>query len=235
MRRRFLIGVLGLSICGVPALVAQRGGGIELHGIPASVTDPGRNGIPRGIPASVTDPTAKPNFGRVPGNFEGQHRHHRTPVSAVPYYGYYGLPYYDYSDVSQDDQAQAQQQPQPQQQAQPQVIIIREEPSTSDDESRYGEHSFDGQDDRSQRIPAHDQVAQARPAPTPQAIQDDSPATTLVYLDGHKSEVRNYAIVGSNLIDLTRSPVLKKIPLASLDLEATRKENEENGVDFHTP
>jgi len=65
--------------------------------------------------------------------------------------------------------------------------------------------------------------------------EDPGPMTTLVYRDGHKTEVRNYAIVGANLMDLTKTPVIKKIPLASLDLEATRHENEENGVEFHLP
>jgi hypothetical protein len=232
MRRGFSIGVLAFLLCVVPALVAQRGGGLELHGVPASVTDPGPNGVPRGIPASVTDPTPR----RVPGNFTGTHGHpHSAPVFALPYYGYYGVPYYDYSDYSQYDQAQAQPvQQQPQQQSQPQVIIIKEEPSTSDDETRYGEHSFDGEDS-GRRAPARDQVAQTRPAPAAQSVQDNSPATILVYRDGHKTEVRNYAIVGSNLVDLTRSPILKKIPLDSLNLDATRKANEDNGVDFHTP
>jgi hypothetical protein len=56
-----------------------------------------------------------------------------------------------------------------------------------------------------------------------------------VYRDGHKSELRNYAIVGPDLLDLTKSPVIKRIPLASLDLGATRRENEQNGVDFYLP
>jgi hypothetical protein len=56
-----------------------------------------------------------------------------------------------------------------------------------------------------------------------------------VFRDGHKAEIRNYAIVGSNLIDLGRGSAMKKIPLASLDIEATRKENEENGLDLHLP
>ena len=240
MRRGFLIGVLASLLCVSPALVAQRGGGgIELHGIPASVTDPGRNGVPRGIPASVTDPTPRTNLGRVPGNFNGHGHHHGTPVFALPYYGYYGSPFYDYSDYAQYDptqaqQSQAQPQPQPQSQSQPQVIIIREEPNPEDD-SRYGQHSFEEGDDSDSSAPAHDRVAQARPAPVPQPKVDDSPATTLVFRDGHKMEVHNYAIVGSNLVDLTKSPVLKKIPLDSLDLDATRKANEDNGVDFHTP
>jgi hypothetical protein len=232
MRRGFSISVLALLLCVVPALVAQRGGGLELHGVPASVTDPGPNGEPRGIPASVTDPTPR----RVPGNFTGMHGNRQSaPVFAIPFYGYYGVPYYDYADYAQYDQAQAQPvQQQPQQPPQPQVIIIKEEPYTSDDESRYGEHSFDEQDSR-RRAPVRDQIAQIPPAPASQSAQDNSPATILVYRDGHKSEVRNYAIVGSNLVDLTRSPVLKKIPLDSLDLDATRKANEDNGVDFHTP
>jgi hypothetical protein len=232
MRRGFSIGVLGFLLCVVPALVAQRGGGLELHGIPGSVTDPGVNGVPHGIPASVTDPTPR----RVPGNFTGMQGHHHGTVGfALPYYGYYGVPYYDPSDYSQYDQSQAQPvQQQPQQPPPPQVIIIKEEPSTSDEESRYGEHSFN-EEDRGRRAQAHDQLAQTRPAPAPQLAQDNSPATILIYRDGHKSEVRNYAIVGGNLVDLTRSPVLKKIPLDSLDLEATRKANEDNGVDFHTP
>jgi hypothetical protein len=56
--------------------------------------------------------------------------------------------------------------------------------------------------------------------------------TTLVFRDGHKAEVQNYAIIGDNLIDVTRSAVIKKIPLSPLDLDETRRVNEANGVDF---
>lgn len=234
MRRVSLIGVLGLLICVSPAF-AQRGG-IQFHGTPASVTSPGIDGRPRGIAASVTDPSftnSLTNSGRAPRSFSG-HRHHRfVPVIAAPYYGDYGLPYYDYSDYEQ-----VQPQAQPQQQAPPpQVIVIKEESSNSDPEdgdSRYGEHSFDGAEDSGDNGRSH--VAHAQP-PAAQAAteQEQLPMTTLVYRDGHKSEVRNYAIVGSNLIDLTKSQVMKKIPLSSLDLAATRQENEENGVDFHLP
>jgi hypothetical protein len=40
--------------------------------------------------------------------------------------------------------------------------------------------------------------------------------------------------MGDNLFDLTNSAVLKKIPLNLLDLDATRRANEANGVDFPT-
>jgi len=226
MRRGLLILVFTTLLYASPALVAQRG--IELHGVPASVTSPGANGRPRGIAASVTDPSFGSSLRRA-GNV--RHRGHDgrgrdvRPVYAVPYYGYYaGL-----DDSMPYDQTEQQLQ----QATQPQVIIVKEEPAESDDSSRYGEHSFDGREGK--RQPDDDQLEQSKPASPPAAKQDDSPPTTLVYRDGHKSEVRNYAIVGSNLIDLTKSPVLKKIPLASLDLVATRKENEDNGVDFHTP
>jgi hypothetical protein len=107
------------------------------------------------------------------------------------------------------------------------VIIIKEESSRRDDDR--------SSDDRDSRESTHEQVARAAAPAPPQPSEDSFPMTTLVFRDGHKSEVRNYAIVGSNLIDLTKSQVMKKIPLASLDLDATRKENEDNGIDFHLP
>jgi hypothetical protein len=174
------------------------------------------------------------NHGHVPGNFGGHHHHRSTPVFAVPYYGYYGVPYYDYSESQQSQPEPAQE---PQQAPPPQVIVIKEESSgsnTGDEDSRYGGHSFDSRDERRDSSP--DPAPPAQLAPASKAAEEQlSPMTTLVYRDGHKSEVRNYAIVGGNLIDLTKSPVMKKIPLDSLDLVATRHENEENGVDFHLP
>jgi hypothetical protein len=205
---------------------AQRGSGMQFRGIPASVTSPRPDGTFRGIPASVTDPRAGNGFGFrgsvTFGNARPFQQHHRrpAPVFVVPYYAY---PYvYDSSYYEE---------PQQQQQVQPQVIVIKDETSRAADDSRYGEHSFEGSDSD----PARDEVAQSRPAPAPPEATDLGPMTTLVFRDGHKSEVRNYAIVGTNLLDLTKSPVMKKIPLASLDLDATRRENENNGVDFHLP
>lgn len=218
------IAVLTLSLAfSTPSLNAQRTAGSELRGIPASVTSPRPDGTLRGIPGSVTDPRA--SFGFRGSLSFGNRRplepfHHRrpAPVVVVPYYAY---PYfYDYS---------AYEEPQPAvQTVQPQVIVIKDETSHSDDSSRYGEHSFE------EREPAHQEAVQPRPAPAAQP-EDAGPPTTLVYRDGHKSELRNYAIVGSELLDLTKSPVIKRIPLASLDLDATRRENEENGVDFYLP
>ena len=61
----------------------------------------------------------------------------------------------------------------------------------------------------------------------------DAP-TTLVFKDGHQVEVENYAIVGQTLYDLT-SGHPRKVALASLDLEATEKENDDRGIVFQVP
>ena len=230
MAKLFQLALFGLTLCAASALMAQRST-IQFHGTPASVTSPRVDGTFRGIPASVTDPTFKqPTFVQPfrHGACCGQ-RHHRSasPIYAVPYYGYYGYPFY--YDTSFYDQPQ---QPVQQEAPPPQVIIVKEERS-SDDDPRYGEHEFE--EGGSAARPARDQVARANADPAPPAPIEELPVTTLVYRDGHKSELRNYAIVGGNLIDLTKSSLLKKIPLASLDLEATRRENEENGVEFHLP
>ena len=217
---------LGLSLCLVPALPAQRSGGIELHGVPASVTSPATDGRLRGTPASVTTGSLIATTSRHPHH---EHRRGGGPVIyAQPFYGYY-VPLEPYVDA---DQVQPAPQAQAQDAAQEQDVTRDDDQSARpDDPSRYGHHYFDGR---------HQEVAELEPSPSKPnppvvANEDDSPATTLVYRDGHKAEVRNYAIVGNNLIDLTKSPVLKKIPLDSLDLAATRKENEDNGVDFNTP
>ncbi len=230
MRRLFQVAVLGAVLCAAPAGFAQHSS-IEFHGIPASVTSPRTDSTFRGIPASVTDPSFRQSPGfrtHGPCCQRGRHQSSATPVYAVPYYGYYGYPYYH--DASLYDQTQ---QPVQQQAPTPQVIIIKDERSSADDESRYGEHEFD--EGQSSARPSRQDVAQVQIPPGAPALAEELPLTTLVYRDGHKAEVRNYAIVGSNLIDLTKSSLLKKIPLASLDLEATRRENEENGVEFHLP
>src|SRR5438132_6679579 len=72
--------------------------------------------------------------------------------------------------------------------------------------------------------------ASTAPAPAPKPL----PATILVYRDGHRSEVRDYAIAGDTLYDLGNG-LMKKIKLSDLDLDATTKVNDERGVAFNLP
>jgi hypothetical protein len=60
------------------------------------------------------------------------------------------------------------------------------------------------------------------------------PPTVLVFKDGHRTEVFNYAVVGDTLFDFAADRT-HKIQLADLDLSATQKVNEERGVDFQIP
>jgi hypothetical protein len=60
------------------------------------------------------------------------------------------------------------------------------------------------------------------------------PPTVLIFKDGHKSDVLNYAIVGDTLFDFADGHT-RKILLADLDLSATHKANDDRGVDFQIP
>jgi hypothetical protein len=72
----------------------------------------------------------------------------------------------------------------------------------------------------------------------PDASSEDSvtiqPSTTLVFKDGHHSDVINYAIVGDTLFEFAEGRT-RKIQLAELDLPATQKVNDDRGVDFQIP
>lgn len=79
---------------------------------------------------------------------------------------------------------------------------------------------------------------QARSRPQRQeesrAVVDSNSPTMLVFKDKHKQEVKNYAIVGQTLWVFNEQRATK-FAMASLDVEATRKVNDERGVDFHLP
>ncbi|MGC1499545.1 MAG: hypothetical protein WA800_06070 [Terriglobales bacterium] len=78
-----------------------------------------------------------------------------------------------------------------------------------------------------------DPAADAAPPepPDPVVVQ---PTTVLVFKDGHRSEVVNYAIVGDTLFDFSGDRT-HKIAIADLDLAATQKANDASGVEFKLP
>jgi hypothetical protein len=79
---------------------------------------------------------------------------------------------------------------------------------------------------------AQSSVAPADDAdPVPVAEQ---PQTILVFKDKRLLEVRNYAIVGDMLYDMTPGR-RSKIAIADLDLTATARENDDRGIDFQLP
>jgi len=149
-------------------------------------------------------------FGHRPGfanGSRGRDLHHRRyyPGIVGPYYWPYYGSYYPYDAYYSNDYQQNQ--------------AVAD--STPDDD-RYGDHSYN----ESRSAPRQ---AQAPPAPA-----EEQDPTVLVFRDGHKQEVRNYAIVGQMLWDFGAKGT-HKIPLADLDLDTTRKLNDERGVDFVLP
>lgn len=58
--------------------------------------------------------------------------------------------------------------------------------------------------------------------------------TVLVYRDGHTEQVQNYAIVGKTIWIFDESRA-RKVALSELDLPATKRDNEDRGIDFLLP
>ncbi len=70
--------------------------------------------------------------------------------------------------------------------------------------------------------------------PDPPAPVVAQPTTVLIFKDGHRVEVVNYAIVGDTVFDFSGERA-RKIPIADLDLAATQKANDAVGVEFKLP
>ena len=83
-------------------------------------------------------------------------------------------------------------------------------------------------------FPADESDDEAETPPPPEEPVVTQPATVLVYRDGHRAEVVNYAILGDALFDFDDERT-RKIPLTDLDLTATAKANDLRGVDFKLP
>ena len=244
--------VVTLGLCLTPVLTAQ------VNGVPPSVTSfgfgghPGWQGVPpcvtcfgfggqpgfHGIPASVTSlgpqgfTARQGSVGTVPPARSHHHQHPHKPESPVyvyPYPYYYPYAYYNgyMEDASDYEEVRAQ-------------SHAEEDP----EQYRGGPTIFDR---RGSGVRYPNEYADAAPVPqtpppseaAPAAVEappesPPQPATVLVFQDGHKLDVTNYAIVGSNLYDFSGGRRLK-IPLSELDLAATRKANDAIGVDFTLP
>jgi len=70
--------------------------------------------------------------------------------------------------------------------------------------------------------------------PSPSAPGPPPTPTTLVFRDGHRMMVENYAIVGQTIWVLDEKTSVK-ISISELDLEATERENRSKGVRFLLP
>lgn len=219
MRNRHKMAVLALTVSGLllnGSSFAQGGfggrasGGAAAHGAPPSVTSFGFGGHPgfHGNPASVNSL----NFGRAArGAGFGFHprpaerRRYRNRQLVYPYFGGgYYLPYGYDYDYDDSDAAA---------------------PGPDDSGPAYGPvpHPYPRADDYRAELNSQ-----------PQAPVSDQPETVLVFRDGHQQEIKNYAIVGATLYDLSDGRT-HKVQLAELDLGATVKQNDDRGITFQLP
>jgi len=224
VRRSTPASVALFSLLAVPLLLVSSSRA-QINGAPASVTSPGFGGhAVNGPRASVT--SVGPN-GYAPGPGGGfssrraddGRRHHHHFVPYVPPV-YYAVPV-------------------------PYAVDIGEAEDSSDADADAQDANYQGGptvfDRRGSGTDSY--VPPVRNAPTPHsadraedaiAAPDPLQPTTLVFKDGHKLEVENYAIIGQTLFDMTPGHA-RKVPLADLDLEATRRQNDERGITFQLP
>jgi hypothetical protein len=90
--------------------------------------------------------------------------------------------------------------------------------------------------DEVERLRDEQQARYAPPAPRAQAPSKPEPhePTVLVFRDKHTQEVENYAIVGQTLWIFSEQRATK-VPLSSVDVDATSNANYARGSEFHVP
>jgi hypothetical protein len=200
-------------------------GGTTLGGPPASIYSLPSQPVGVGRTCCSVGINFGPGHNFAGGHHLGRNGHHGARVIGIPVF-YPVYPYDSYTDVEQPAEsmpgAGTFDRPRYAEDTEP-VSARAPEPRPRDraDDSRYGEHYLDSR--------AAQPPAPVAPAPEP----SEAAATLLVFRDGHRLEVRNYAIMGSTLFIIT--PERRKIPLSELDLQATARENDDRGVDFRVP
>jgi hypothetical protein len=230
MRRWLAIAGLVAGLLTVPVRAQRRGG--------MSAGSAGRGGfVGRGTvvggrgPAFLGAPRAGVRFGtgfRPPVFFPNRFEHNRF-FRAYPL-GYYGA-YYGYPLVS----------------TYPGFYADYPYPSTVDSYPGYNtaasyfdpdeqfqqsqverlEHEVDG-------LRAERDARSSAAADAPRRETEPQPTTVLVFRDQHTEEVGNYAIVGPTLWIFTEQQA-RKVPVDNLDIAATKKANDDRGVDFRLP
>ncbi len=223
----------------------------QVRGIPPSVTSlaPGRQFIPgpsvtslgpRGwsdSPVLLGNPRFRGRFGGGPfiangGGFRHFDRHGRNiwPVF-VPMYAPYGMGVYPmiYADPSAGYDTVYPAEPSDGYQGDPNAVT----------DYNVRPPAYPRTQATLPRPDQEQQVARAEgdaplPATAPAVKVEPQPKTVLVFKDGHKLEVTNYAIQGQTLFNLGEDGP-RKVPISELDVDKTIAENDNHGVVFKLP
>jgi len=246
------------QVHGVPASVTSQSPGKPAPGIPASVTSLGPRGFSGGFSGTPLPAMPSGNFTCFGGGIvcapgvapvaQSGRRHHRGNGNGGGYYpnfypGYSTYPAYPYlaypdtiysgdelpvpgymqpaySGYGQPSAYAVDPTPDP-----PAPTIFERRPTSrpyARDEARY---------DQDYVAPAQQSGQRSKSVEIGVGQQE---ATTLVFRDGRKQEVHNYAIVGKTLFNFDGTGPFKVL-LADLDIPATEKLNGDVGVDFKIP
>jgi hypothetical protein len=248
----FAASVCSAQINGVPPSVTSFGFGGSRSmapGIPASVTSLG----PRGFQCCINPMfpvTSNPNL--VTGNFGFRPRHPGVFPVFVPLYTPNYTPGYTPVIVVQTGDQAGEDEADDYDYASGPTTFEHRRPRRHSAEAAYGRGYEEGRAAAEDALDAREERAAQRAAdPNPETTKKTAaatkdrdnkeqpapaiePKTVLVYKDGHKEEVTNYAIVGDELFDFTVAG-RRKIAVAVLDVAATTKANDERGMDFQLP
>ena len=213
MRRGIAIAAFVLVLAAVPAFCQRHGG--------MSAGSAGRGG-------SVSHgPAVSGHSGIVVGSFRGGMRfrtgfpgrfsHRRFFNSYYPYQYYAGYGYPLFYDPPAS--------PSPYEAAAPYYALPQRQ---TDEINRLSDEVERLRDEQESR--RSDQV---QPSSPQRQCVPELP-TVLVFRDGHKQEIGNYAIVGQTLWILDEAKATK-VSMTDLDVPTTTKVNDEHGVDFRLP
>jgi len=208
-----LVPVSRAQINGAPASVTSPGfGGRAVNGTAPSVTSLGPRGYAPAPGVTFSTSTSHHN-----GNGNGEHHRHHADYATPPVIYGVPVPYYVDSNAVNDDAS----------------------PDDNDANYQGGPTIFDRRGSG-----AASYIPPVQDVPAPHAFQESDaapvdpdppqPPTLLIFKDGRKLEVGNYAILGATLFDLTPGHP-RKVALADLDLKATQKQNDDRGVVFQIP
>jgi hypothetical protein len=229
---------------GVPPSVTSYGfgGHPDFGGVPPSVTSVGPKGPgpvrpfpvhphPMGSGRVHQPPVA---FGTTPGH---HHDHNQTVVYPyfIPYYQVVDPYAYGGPDVVEGTSAAGDDPENPAEYQGGPTIFDRRGSGSSTYANDYLEQRPRATVPKPDPTdPAPEAVIAVAPTRIDPKSVSSQPNTLLIFKDGHTQEVGNYAIVGTNLFDLTPGR-RQKIALDDLDLPATQKANDDRGIDFKLP
>jgi hypothetical protein len=237
----FVLSVSAYSFGQSPVLPGQFQGvpATPFQGVPAAPSlntyraSPGATNVPIGCCANFFLPSGFSPMNPLPvltveHRHRRRHKDERNDAGVEPVYVPYVVPYAVNAD---DDTAEDQDAPE----SGSTGTVRRRAPGRNFPAGGSGNDN-DGADDSdaASNLGYDYQRPWTPPEEKPEEPVVVQPTTVLVFKDGHRASVVNYAIVGDTLFDFAEDHV-RKILLADLDLPATRKANDDLGVEFKVP